>query len=96
MIKLYSRGHEIYFKDNKWFYVDNNDEVREDRCCKKCGRYFTKEGHDGCLGKLIGVMSACCGHGNEEECYVQFLDGECVRGEDAKIIIDVLKKYRKL
>lgn len=63
--------------------------------CGNCGKHYTKEGHDGCLGTLIGVMNACCGHGEIDECYIQFLDGESVRGIDAKIILDVLKKYRK-
>lgn len=63
--------------------------------CGNCGKRRTDEGHDACLGTLIGVMNACCGHGNEDEAYIQFLDGECVRGKDAKIILNMLKKYGK-
>jgi len=40
--------------------------------CGHCGRDATPEGHDGCVGTLIGVMNACCGHGNPEAAYVQF------------------------
>lgn len=63
--------------------------------CKHCGKLYTKERHDGCIGTLIGVMNACCGHGDSRCCYVQFLDGECVRGKDAVEIIKILKKYHR-
>ncbi|MGL4571779.1 MAG: hypothetical protein ACRCVJ_12020 [Clostridium sp.] len=66
MIKSYSRGHEIYFENNKWFYKDNNEEIREDRPCKRCGCNPTKEGYDACLGFVKGKTSACCGHGVEK------------------------------
>lgn len=65
MVKSHSRGHEIYFKDNEWRYVDNDEKIREDRPCKRCGCVPTKEGYDACLGKIEGVSSACCGHGVE-------------------------------
>jgi hypothetical protein len=66
-----------------------------DRPCGKCGEYATEEGHDACLGTLHGVMNACCGHGDIEDAYVQFLDGFSISGEDAIIILEVLKKYHK-
>jgi hypothetical protein len=37
-------------------------------------------------------MNACCGHGDIEDAYVQFLDGFSISGEDAIIILEVLKK----
>ena len=40
--------------------------------CKHCGLNRTEQGHDGCIGELIGVMNACCGHGEVEHAYVQF------------------------
>ena len=40
-------------------------------------------------------MNACCGHGNGREAYVQFLDGFSLSGEDAIVILKVLKKYKK-
>lgn len=46
-----------------------------------------------CLGSLAGVMNACCGHGDITEAYVQFLDGFCIRGRDAKIVLGILKKW---
>ena len=39
-------------------------------------------------------MNACCGHGDIEEAYIQFWDGSCIRGEDAKTIQNILKKYQ--
>lgn len=40
--------------------------------CKHCGLRRTKQGHDGCIGELEGVMNACCGHGQDSTAYVQF------------------------
>lgn len=60
--------------------------------CENCGIEETKEGHDGCLGELIGITNACCGHGNEKMAYVQFLDGTGVYGKDAIEIQKILKR----
>lgn len=60
--------------------------------CEYCGKYKTYEGHDGCLGELIGITNACCGHGNKNKAYVQFLDGTCIRGNDAITIQNILKR----
>lgn len=65
MVKSYSRGHEIYYDGEHWRYTDNNEMWNDNRPCKRCGRYPTKEGHDACLGHIEGVKSACCGHGVE-------------------------------
>lgn len=65
------------------------------RASDKCPRCFecpTKEGHDSCLGTLMRLMNACCGHGDDAGAYVQFLDGSCVRNRDAITIINILKK----
>ena len=72
MIKSFGRGHEIYFKNGNWYYVDNNELYKDERACKKCGGFPTKEGYDACLGYLEGVSQACCGHGIEgEEYYIK-------------------------
>jgi hypothetical protein len=63
MITSYSRGHEIYFKNNKWLYLDNDESAENERPCKRCGRMPTAEGYDACLGHIKGAISACCGHG---------------------------------
>ena len=93
------RGNPIEFsvKDNIWVYSDTKEPVPKNyktRPCGNCGRNYTEEGHDGCLGTLIGLMNACCGHGNANFAYVQFLDGECIHGEDAIIIQNILKRYK--
>ncbi len=73
----------------------NNSELKsfEKVPCKACGRYKTYEGHDGCLGELIGITNACCGHGNNNAAYIQFFDGTAIHGEDAITIQNILKKH---
>ena len=66
--RSYSRGHQIIFRGKRWYYTDNGAPLSEDRACIKCGGLPTPEGHDACLGRIEGVISACCGHGvNEPE-----------------------------
>jgi len=62
--------------------------------CAKCKKEPTKEGHDGCLGTLPGVMNACCGHGQANQAYVQFWDRICIRGRSAIIIMTELKNSK--
>jgi len=69
MIMSYSRGHKIYYKNNVWRYIDNNELIDKERPCKKCGKMPTPEGYDACLGYMAGIKSACCGHGIEEPYY---------------------------
>ena len=53
--------------------------------CNECKLPPTKDGHDGCLGTLPGdVMNACCGHGNDEQAYIQYWDGSESRGRSAR------------
>lgn len=97
MVKSYNRGNEmIWSEEDEWTYVDNGKRVDDDvfRQCGNCERGETIEGHDGCLGTLIGVKNACCGHGIVREAYIQFLDGMCIRGVDAIIVQDVLKRAK--
>lgn len=67
MIKSFSRGHEIYYKDGGWYYSDTDEKFEDNRPCKRCGNHPTKEGYDYCLGKIEEATSACCGHGVEEK-----------------------------
>ncbi len=89
------RGNAIEWNGKEWVYSDTKrptvDHWRE-KSCGYCGLHFTKEGHDGCLGTLPGVMNACCGHGDINDAYVQFLDGVIVRGDDASKIMDILRR----
>lgn len=66
MVKSFARGHEIYLKNGKWYYLDNDEEYKDQRPCKRCGHFPTKEGHDYCLGNMEGIAAACCGHGITE------------------------------
>lgn len=91
----YLRGSKIEKKDGEWVFEDTGLKVSdtwESRPCGYCNKTNTKEGHDGCLGTLPGLMNACCGHGNIKECYIQFLDGTTIHGEDAFKIQEILKK----
>jgi len=95
MAKSKYRGRDIETtKDNTWIFSDTKQDVSEDAYCKcgHCGLEATVEDHDGCLGTLVGVVNACCGHGVESEAYVQFADGSCIRGKDAKTIQHILKR----
>lgn len=47
----------------RWRYVDGVLVAGPDRSCTRCGRPPTEEGHDACLGRIQGAISACCGHG---------------------------------
>ena len=98
MIKSHYRGNDIECINNIWLYSDTKKPVTDTyklRLCGKCNKGYTSENHDACLGTLKGVMNACCGHGIINETYIQFYDGSCVRGKDAKIIIDILKKNKE-
>ena len=93
MTLSYWRGHKIEFNSNKfWLYFDTKEKVSENnnRECGHCHKNNREDGHDTCIGELPGLMNACCGHGKVNGCYVQFLDGSIVSGENAKIIIDRL------
>jgi hypothetical protein len=82
MIKSTSRGHEIYFKNDKWYYSDNDELTRINgkvRSCKKCGK-GPDEGPDPCLGNLSGISNACCGHGDREKSYIRFTNGIVLKG----------------
>ena len=98
MIKSYTRGHATRVINGIWCFLDTKKPCKEEtkeRLCKNCGERPTKEGHDACLGTLIGVRNACCGHGDSNEAYIQFLDKKCIYGEDAVTVLNVLKKYKK-
>ncbi len=96
MVTSSDRGNEIYFNEQLrvWCYTNTTTVVEFKSKCPKCGVLHDSEFVDKCLGRLIGLMNACCGHGDIDKCYVQFLDGSMVVGEDARIIQDILIKYK--
>jgi hypothetical protein len=88
------RGNKIELSKGEWVYSDDRTEVskhHKTKPCGYCGLNYTKEGHDGCLETLPGLMNACCGHGVEAEAYVQQLDGSITSGVEAVVIINKLK-----
>ena len=88
------RGHKILYRSKVWIYIDTEEKVQDnkDRKCGHCNIDNTVEGHDGCLGALPGLKNACCGHGKENDAYVQYLNGSCVHGKSAMEIIKLLIK----
>ena len=67
------RGHPIIYVNDEWLYEDTmTPTVDNKRPCGHCGRPNTKEGHDGCLGTIPNAINACCGHGVNDEAYIQW------------------------
>jgi hypothetical protein len=46
-----------------WRYCDDDTPVGNFRPCPLCNKRRTAAGHDPCIGDLLNVYSACCGHG---------------------------------
>lgn len=57
-------------------------EQREDEAthCGACKMAWRADGVDPCLGRLPGVVNACCGHGDVEMSYIEFENGVSVSG----------------
>lgn len=84
MSKSKLRGHPIIYVNGEWLYEDTKTPtVGSERSCGYCKKPDTSEGHDGCIGTLPGAMNACCGHGQDDEAYIQHQDGTDIRGKDA-------------
>jgi hypothetical protein len=80
------RGYEIEQVGRGYVFTDTGLSVPEtwkSRPCGSCNRANTHEGHDACLGRLSRVWNACCGHGSDDEAYVQFDNGADLRGTEA-------------
>lgn len=92
----YYRGHEITYSGEVWHYADGVRVVDDpQRACGACGLSDTSDGHDGCLGDLgAGVRNACCGHGRDEEAYVQLRTGHRIAGPDALAFASVTREAR--
>jgi hypothetical protein len=86
MQKSYFRGWPIIWLGDKQQWVYENDlsslpaNGGQIRPCRKCGRIFSLENHDPCLGILPGVRQACCGHGVEEQSFISFNNGLIIEG----------------
>ena len=53
----------MFWDGDAWCYED----VLDHSICPRCGQPPTLEGYDACLGHIDGAVSACCGHGLEEQ-----------------------------
>lgn len=68
-------GQAVVYEHGHWRWADTHDPIGNDiRPCPHCGKRPTKQGEDGCLGHLPGVVQACCGHGIEDG-YITFENG---------------------
>ena len=91
----YILGNEVYFaEDPDGCWAPRNAKGQfislKDLRCTECGKKSTKEGHDPCLGKLPGVINACCGHnkkGHNKDGtgYIMFENGMYIEGYFTKI-----------
>ena len=66
------RGHPTHFDGAIWRYDDTGEPATVERPCARCGQWPTAEGHDACLGHIEGAVSACCGHGVEDQYVLAF------------------------
>lgn len=73
MIISYLRGHCAKYEPTTpgWFYCDDGSPAVDNRPCKQCGRLATLEGYDACLGYILGISWACCGHGVSEPYFIE-------------------------
>lgn len=85
MQKSYFRGWPIIWLGDKEQWVYENDlsplpaNGGDIRSCKKCGKIFSLESHDPCLGILPGIKQACCGHGAKGKSFICFDNGLIIR-----------------
>jgi hypothetical protein len=53
--------------------------MSELRTCVVCGAKVGPDRPDACLGRLPGVVEACCGHGQQRKAYIHFDSGLIIR-----------------
>lgn len=88
------RGHNIEMRNGEYVFTDTQEPtVRawKTRPCGHCGKQNTKDGHDGCLATLLGVMNACCGHGRVADAYIQFDNGNRLSGLEAMSVMGAVQ-----
>lgn len=83
----FHRGHKIHSIDGEWYYSDGEKTIGNPRDCGYCHKPDTEDGHDPCIGVLPRVMNACCGHGVNEEAYIQFNSGCIISGDKAVFLM---------
>lgn len=85
------KGYPIVWDsvEEGWFSINTGVNFNDITKCFKCECEISEyadgdsNGIDPCLGKLEGVVSACCGHGFISEAYVVLEDGTELRGMEA-------------
>ena len=86
------RGHEIKLHNGRYVYANTSDPTAGNRrSCGHCGLADTVDGHDGCLSNLLGVVNACCGHGDHRDAYVVFGGGLRIAGYRAIVIMRTMR-----
>ena len=80
-------GNEVYIDEDRPIFRNAKGQFISLKSlkCPKCGKKPAKDGCDPCLGKLPGVLAACCGHGgtghNQDGTgYILFENGVEIRG----------------
>ena len=91
------RGHPIHLNEQgQWVFSDtleNTVDTYTERPCKECGLKWNSDGHAPCIRNLKGgVINACCGHGQVEEAYIMFSEGEILSGQEA---LDKIKELKQ-
>lgn len=82
-------GYQIEHNGVEWVFSDTNKptiKYNQKRPCGNCHKHPIQDGfesYDACIGKVDGLMNACCGHGDASSAYAQLIDGTVLRGNDA-------------
>ena len=76
MIESKMRGNSVFYDGTNWRYSIDKSLADDSKPCAHCRQMPTVEGYDACLGKLDGVNSACCGHGNPDDMYIMIKEGQ--------------------
>ncbi len=85
--RTYHRGWEAYYNrllDGKKIicWMDTHENIYDfPRPCKVCKKFNIEDGresYDACIGKLPGVVAACCGHGTKDG-YIYFDNDVVIR-----------------
>ena len=97
----WAMGHRLYYKNDKWFLSETNEEynkISKKIKCVICGDIETEKGHDPCISNLKDVKYACCGHGiiDEEfgtkQSYIKFNNGEVMRFDSTDDLLDYVEE----
>lgn len=93
-------GHKIEHNGIEWIFSDSKESTIatfKERPCGNCSKQPIKDGvesYDACIGKVEGLINACCGHGDSSNAYAQFPDGSVLKGEDAVNYFNSKKEER--